>query len=283
MLTVLGTTPTKAALWGIISVVIVSYFRRASAMTPSKIVSALINGAKGAVDVAIACAAAGIIIGVFTMTGLGLKLSNLVITLSQGNLLIALILTMVACIILGMGVPTAAAYIITAALVAPALSDLGVEPIAAHMFIFYFAIISAITPPVALAAFTGAGIANSNSMRTAFTASRLGIVAYIVPFSLVYGPSLVLVGTPTQIVLSTVTALIGVFLLGIGVQGWFLFKLNNWVRAFLVILSLTLIKPGLMTDTIGIIGAIVITLWIYKKKKNMGIRSEPLVNEKSMY
>ena len=226
----LGTTPTNAALWAIIAVVLVSFRTKESAMGPKKIILAMENGAKGVVDVAVACAAAGLVIGIFTLSGLGLKLSNLVIAASQGNLLVALFLTMIICIILGMGVPTAAAYIITAALVAPALVDMGVVPIAAHMFIFYFAILSAITPPVALAAFAGAGIAGANQMKTGFTASRLGIVAYIVPYMMVYGPGIVLEGSVISIIHTSITAFIGVILLGPGVQGWMFIKLNPYYR-----------------------------------------------------
>jgi TRAP transporter 4TM/12TM fusion protein len=264
---VIGTTPTNAALWAILAVIIISFRTKESSMKPKRIIEAMEGGAKAAVDVAVACAAAGIVIGIFTLTGLGLKLSNLVITVSQGNLLIALILTMIVCIILGMGVPTAAAYIITAALVAPALAKMGVEPIAAHMFIFYFAILSAITPPVALAAFAGAGIAGSNSMRTGFTASRLAIVAYIVPYMMVYGPGLVLVGSPLDIIHTSITAFIGVVLLGMGVQGWLFMKLSLFPRILLVGFALSLITPGLLTDLVGITGGALIILWMYQKNR----------------
>lgn len=269
MMLVFGSTPTSAALWAIVAVILTSYRGKDSAMGPKKILSALEIGAKGLVEVAIACAAAGLVIGIFTLSGLGLKLSNLVISLSGGNLLLALVLTMIVCIILGMGVPTAAAYIITAALVAPALVNMGVEPIAAHLFIFYFAILSAITPPVALAAFAGAGIAGANSMRTGFTATRLAIVAYIVPYMIVYGPSLVLVGSPRDIIHSLATALIGVILLGTGVQGWMFMKLNLWTRVVLIVMSLALINPGFLSDSIGFVGGSLLAIWLYRKSKKI--------------
>lgn len=154
------------------------------------------NGVYGAASVAIACACAGIISGVISLTGLGLRFSSILIQLSGGNLLVMLLLTMLAAIIMGMGLPTSAAYVILAVLTSPALIELGVTPLAAHFFIFFFACISTITPPVALSAYAGAGIAGADPMKTGWTAFRIGLAGYIIPFLVVYKPAIMMIGTP---------------------------------------------------------------------------------------
>lgn len=273
LLLVLQWTPTKSACWTIAIMVAVTLIRKVgrSNMGPKNIIAALADGAKNALQVSIACAAAGIIIGVITLTGLGLKFSYLVISLANGNLLLGLILTMVACIILGMGVPTAAAYIITASLGVPALVQLGVEPIAGHMFCLYFACISSITPPVALAAYAGASVAGSDPMKTAFHATRLGISGFIVPYLFVYGNELLLIGTTGNIILAFFTALFGVYFLSVGMQGYFVNKVNPLLRIILVGSALGLMKPGLTTDFVGIsLGIVVLAaLFILNKKKGL--------------
>lgn len=253
LLIIISYTPTKAALYSLVAVVLASFLGREARMTPDRILRALINGSKSVLPVATACAAAGIVIGVVTITGLGLRMSNLIVTLSGGSLFIALILTMITCMLLGMAVPTSAAYIITASLGAPALIRLGVSPLAAHLFVFYFACISAITPPVALAAYAGAGVAGSDPMRTGFIATKLGVAAYIVPFMFVYGPPLILVGPPWEVLLAGVTSTVGVFLLASGFEGW-LHGPASWIeRVLLIAGSLLLIKPGIGTDLLALL------------------------------
>lgn len=247
-----GYSPMKAGLYGILSTIVVSYVRQNTRLTPAKIISALESGAKGAVEVAIACATAGIVIGVLTLTGLGMRFNAVILAIAGDNLLLTLFLTMCTSIILGMGLPTVAAYIIQAALTVPALVNLGVEPLAAHMFIFYFAIISAITPPVALAAYAAGGIAGSDPMKTAFQACKLGIAAFIVPYMFVYAPSLLAIGEPDRIALAAVTALIGVVALAAASVGYFIRKANIIERIIFLGAALTLIKPGLTTDFIGL-------------------------------
>jgi TRAP-type uncharacterized transport system fused permease subunit len=161
-----------------------------------QIIHAIKNGVYSAAAVAIACACAGIISGVISLTGLGLRFSSILIKLSGGNLLVLLVLTMLAAIIMGMGLPTSAAYVILAVLTSPAMIELGVEPLAAHFFIFFFACISTITPPVALSAYAGAGIAGADPMKTGWTAFALGLAGYIVPFLVVYKPAIMMIGTP---------------------------------------------------------------------------------------
>ncbi|MEW6228596.1 MAG: TRAP transporter large permease subunit, partial [Bacillota bacterium] len=217
------------------------------------IASALFDGAKSSVGIISSCACAGIVIGVLSLTGAGLKFAQMVLALSHGNLLPALALSAVASLVLGMGLPTTASYLICAAVAAPALVELGVPPLAAHMFIFYYACISAITPPVALAAYAGAGLAKANPMRVGTTAVRLGLVAYIVPFMFVYGPPLLAQGSLGSILWAAITAIVGVGALAMGIEGWIGNRgIGIVARALLVVASLTLIKPGLMTDMIGL-------------------------------
>jgi len=207
------------------------------------------------VEVAAACAAAGIIIGTITVTGLGLMFSSLIIDLSGGYLMAALPLTMLACLALGMGVPTTAQYIIISALAAPALTYMGVVPIAAHLFIFYFGTRADITPPVALAAYAGAGIAGSSPMRTGVTAFQLGIAGYIIPFMFVYAPVLLILpgGGFLHILIAVVTALLGVYCLAASVQNCLAVQTTWPERVSLLLVALLLIKPGLRTDILGMI------------------------------
>ena len=199
-----------------------------------------------------ACATAGLIIGVLNMTGTGLKFAGAVIAFSGGSIPVALFLTMCASLVLGMGLPTAAAYLICAAVVAPALTGLGVPVLTANLFIFYFACLSAITPPVALAAFTASFLARSNPMSVAFTAVRLGFVAFIVPYMFVYAPSLLFQGSPLTIATTIVTALAGVVFIGSALQGYFLgARLPAASRVLFFAAAITLIIPGYLTDGIG--------------------------------
>ncbi len=252
VLTVLKSSPNKAALLAILSVLIVSSFSRNTIMNPSKILSALVNSSTSAIGIISACATAGIIIGVLNLTGVGLTFASLIISFSGNILIVALFLTMIACLVLGMGLPTAAAYVITASVMAPALVEMGVPLLAAHMFVFYYACLSAITPPVALAAFAGAGVAGAKPLEVAFLSVKLGISAFIVPFMFAYNPTLLLKGSIVGIVISVFTSLVGTFALATSVQGWFWGrKINYFFRGMFLFSSFVLIKPGIVTDIIG--------------------------------
>lgn len=254
VMTILKASPIKAAIWAIASTIIVSALKKQTRLSWRKIIDCLADGAKSALGMIAACATAGLIIGVLNLTGAGLKFATVILSFSGGSLPLALILTMCATIILGMGLPTTAAYLITAAVVAPALIQMGVSPLAAHMFVFYFACLSAFTPPVALAAYAAAGIAKAKPMQVALTAMKIGIVAFIIPFVFVYGPAILLIGSPAEIALATITALIGVFSLASAVEGWFLgFMGNVFIRIMLLISSLLLIVPGVLTDIFGLV------------------------------
>jgi len=248
-----GYTPLLAGFYAVLLTIVISMVRKATRMNPRKVYAALEAGALSALPVAAACAAAGIVIGVVNLTGLGLRFSSLIINLSGGSLLVALVLTMVASLILGMGLPTTPAYVIQAALAVPALVNLGVPIIAAHLFCLYFAVISAITPPVALAAYAGASISGGNAMTTGFIATRLGLAAYIIPYMFVYGPALLTIGEPLDVVLAAVTALVGVVGLAAAAEGWLLGRMAVWERLLTLGSALLLIKPGWVTDLAGLI------------------------------
>jgi TRAP-type uncharacterized transport system fused permease subunit len=209
-------------------------------------------GARNAMEPLAACACAGIIVGVISLTGLGLKFAGGVINLAHGNIPVILVLSALVCLVLGMGLPTTAAYIITASVVAPALVQLGIPPLAAHLFLFYFACISSITPPVALAAYAAAGVAGASMVSVGITAVRLGIIGFIIPFMFVYSPSLLLSGPNLEILMACTTATIGIIALGLGFERWLWGSLNMGMTGGLVAAALLLIKPGWITDMIGL-------------------------------
>jgi TRAP transporter 4TM/12TM fusion protein len=261
-------SPERAVFWAILATIFCSYLRRETRMSLSEIVSGFREGATGAVEVAAACATAGIIIGSITVTGLGLKFSSLIIDLSMGYLLLALPLTAIACLALGMGVPTTASYIIISSLAVPALINYGVVAIAAHMFIFYYATRADVTPPVALAAYAGAGIAGANPSKTGYTAFWLGMAGYIVPFMFIYGPELMLIGKPVHILWATCTAILGILFLAAAVQKCMYQKATWYESLMFFAAALLLIKPGLTTDILGFVfgGAAFMSQRLRKRK-----------------
>jgi TRAP transporter 4TM/12TM fusion protein len=252
LLAVQLTSPSFAAFWAIVSSIILSSIRKDTRLSLQGFIRALEAGSKSALSVVAACAAAGIVVGVVTLTGLGLKFSGAIIALAQGNLYLTLFFAMVASLILGMGLPTTAAYIICAILAVPALTNLGVGVLSAHLFVFYFAIISAITPPVALAAYAGSAIAKSSPMKTAVTACRIGLAAFIIPYMFVFNPALLMSGSVLSIIWVTFTASVGVFLLSCATIGWFLTAISTWERALLFATSILLIEPRVVTDIIAV-------------------------------
>ncbi len=248
-----GYSPLKAGLYASLVLLAVTYLRTPKAIKLIDYWRVFEVSGKTIVEVAVATASAGIIIGIVSLTGVGLRLSALIMAAAGGSQLLALIITMVTAIFLGMGLPTVAAYIIQAALIVPALVTLGVPLLAAHLFAFYFAIISAVTPPVALAAYAAAGIAHSDVSKTGWAAFKLALAGFIIPFMFVYGPALLLNGTLGEIILAAVGALIGIFALAAAVEGYLLIH-ANWVeRILLIISSLALIKQGIYTDLLGLV------------------------------
>ena len=262
-------TIQSAAAIAIVLAVVVSMFDKKYRMTPAKILDALAAGGKGSISVGAACGIAGIIAGTITMTGLANVLINGIVALAGSRVIIALVLTMLCCIVLGMGVPTTANYCIMAATCAPILIRMGVPTIAAHFFVFYFGIVADITPPVALAAYAGAAIAQANPMRTALNATKLAIAAFIVPYILAMNPVMVLVDVtgPLQIVGIGVTSLIGIFGVSAGLAGYFL-DFMNWPQRILAIVGgLMLIDPSVTTDIIGIVLVALVLVWQMATRK----------------
>jgi len=243
--------PVTAAMRAIGAVFLVSFVRRATWMGLGKVLSALEKGAREAVTVAVPCAVAGLIIGIVIYSGLGLKFTELMISLSGGRLIIALILVMLAVIVLGMGMPTSAAYLIGAILLAPMLIKLGVQALAAHMFIFYFAVISMITPPVALAAFAAAAISESDLWETGLQAFKIALPGFLIPFIFVYNTSILLEGPLWEIFWRTAVTLFGIAALAGAVIGHFFRPATLWERAVLLVGALSLIVPEMITDFIG--------------------------------
>lgn len=239
-------------------------------VTFTNVIEAFVDGAKNALGVALACAAAGIVIGVVTLSGLGIVFTQFVVGLAQNTLLLALVLTMIAGIVLGMGMPTTPAYIILTSLLVPAIIKLGVIPPAAHMFAFYFAVLSAITPPVALAVYAAAGIAKADLWTSGWAAVKIGAAGFIVPFMLIYEPALLMIGTWPQIIQAFFTASLGILLFAGGLHGYFVTAANAWQRAVLIVAGLMLIDPGLITDIIGLALAIFVAgyQWMERGKAN---------------
>ncbi|MBW1858137.1 MAG: TRAP transporter permease [Deltaproteobacteria bacterium] len=244
---------TRAVLWANVSIPLISMMRKNTRMSLAKILTGLEKGALTAAPVVAILSLGGIVVGMITLTGLGLMLSSILIELSHGSLFILLLMTMVASIILGMGVPPVAAYIILAILVVPALIRMGVYPLAAHLFVFYFGTIAGITPPMAPDAFVAAGIADSPMMKTALTACRLAIVIFILPYIFVYNNALLMIGNFWQIIWVSLTALLGVFALAAAVQNFMSRKVPFLLRIVLFGTSLSLIIPGYKTDLIGMV------------------------------
>ena len=268
-LLVSGYTPMRAALVAIVLSILCSALRKSTRMKPIEIVRGLDRGARNVLSVLVACASAGIIIGVVTKTGVGLKLASGLLDLSGGLLLPTMFFTMITAIILGMGVPTTANYVITSTIAAPALVQMGVPVLCAHMFVFYFGIIADVTPPVALAAFAGSGISGGNPLRTGINASKLAIAAFIIPYMFVLSPVLLMIeGTALDLLLTTLTALIGMVALSSALIGYLADDCSTVERLVLIAGGLMMIKPGFLTDIAGFALFVVILLLQLKRRKS---------------
>lgn len=251
-----GRSAAFAALCGIASVVPTTWLRASTrgTFTWRAIGEALEAGARNTVIVALACASAGLVIGTITLTGLGLSFTGVVLQLSQDSQILALVLTMLAGILLGMGLPTTPAYIVQVALLVPALVKLGVQVEAAHLFVLYFAVLSAITPPVAMAVYAANGISHAKLMETSWAAVKLGLTGYIIPFMFVFAPALLLRGDWATVALAVVTATIGVTCLAGALHEHFFWgKARSWERVLLFVAAIVLIKPGWQSDLVGVV------------------------------
>ncbi|RJQ67651.1 MAG: TRAP transporter permease [Desulfobacteraceae bacterium] len=271
-LMVLMLSAYRSALYGIIALILASWISKQDRMGIKAVAVTLSKGARGSMEIIATCAAAGIIVGVLTQTGLGQKFAMIIFTYSQGSLLLALIFTMCIAIILGMGMPTTAAYAISASVLAPALiREFNVIPIAAHLFIFYYACLSALTPPVALASFAAAAIAGEKPWPVGFQSMRFALAGFIIPFMFIYGPAMVLVGSTWEIVSVIVTGLLGTLALAGAAQGWLLARLTLLQRAVMLAAAIALIKPGWITDIVGLglLLAMTSMQWVAGKKMRL--------------
>ena len=276
LLVVLVSTNTRSmqfsASVAIVATILVGLFNKDDRITFTKIIDALESGAKGTISVAVACAMAGIVAGCVTSTGLASKMITAIVSVANGHAMIALVLTMLCCIVLGMGVPTTATYCIMAATCAPILvsPEIGIPVISAHFFVFYFGIVADITPPVALAAYAGSAIAKSSPMKTAFTATRLAIAGFIVPYICSLSPAMLLIDAgPAEVVMIVITSLIGIFGVAAGLSGFIYKKMNPLMRALIVVGGITLLIPGTMTDVIGfvMVGGVILLQRLGAKKQ----------------
>ena len=260
-----------AAAIAIIAAIVVSFFNKGNRITPNRIWEALAAGGQGMIAVAAACGVAGMIAGTITMTGLANMMINGIVVLAGNHVIIALFLTMLCCIVLGMGVPTTANYCIMAATCAPILVRMGVPAIAAHFFVFYFGIVADLTPPVALAAYAGAAIAQANPMKTAVTATKLAIGAFIVPYVFALNPAMLLIDTTAMdVVLIVITSLIGIFSVSASLEGYLLRNMAWYQRIICLAGGLLLIYPGWVTDSIGVaLVAVVLILQLISRKKSI--------------
>lgn len=263
-----------AAAIAIVAAIVVSMFNKETRITPKKLLEALAAGGQGMITVAAACGVAGIIAGVIGVTGLAYTLFNAIVSIAGDKIIIALFLTMLCCIVLGMGVPTTANYCIMAATCAPILVQMGVPMVAAHFFVFYFGIVADLTPPVALAAYAGAAIAQANPMKTAFTATKLAIGAFIVPYVFALNPAMLFINTDGvwEVILICITSFAGIFGVSAALEGYFLTHMSWYERIISVAGGLLLIYPGAVTDAIGLgLVAVVLAIQFIKKKNHKNV------------
>jgi TRAP transporter 4TM/12TM fusion protein len=245
------SSATKAAFWAIVAAVFMSQFRKNTRMTVRSVGVALERGMKGSIIVANACASAGIITGAIALSGMGLRFSDILINIAGGSLIVLLLLTMVASLIIGLPLPPVSSYLVLAVLAVPAMVKLGVHPMAAHLFVFFFGTMGNISPPVAPTSFAAAGIAGSNPFKTTNLAFLISFPSYLVPFLFVYSPQLMLYGSIGAITITVITAFLGVGCMAVAMQGWFLKQLSWLWRIFVFVTGLLLVVPETVTDLIG--------------------------------
>jgi len=261
LLAIANWTPQKASLGAVAALFFIGLFREKMRLGPKRIFSATIGGLHQYLDIGFICAGVGMIIGIVVLTGIGLRLSSELVRIAGGSLLLLLVLAAMSSLILGMGMPSVPAYIVLVILVAPALTQLGLPPLASHLFLFYFAIASFITPPVCISAYVAAGISGGSMMKTGLEASRIGSVVYVVPFLFVYHPVLLLKGEVTEILLAAISGAIGIVLLAAGIQGYFLKRTNRLQRILLLLGGSFLFVPGWTGDVVGVSLGILTLVW----------------------
>jgi len=264
-----GYSPMKSAFYGVVATSIIIIFTSKEIRGIPKIFfNALEWGARNTIGVAIACACAGIVLGIVSMTGIGIKMTTAILQMSGGNILYALFLAMIGSIILGMGLPTAVAYIIAAIVTCPALIQLGIKPLSAHMFVFYFAILGTITPPVCLSVYVASGIAQSNWLKTAFNAIIMALPGFIVPYMFIFNDSILLMGAEFQILKTFLTTVIAVFALSITTMGYYLTRLNVVERLISGTAAICMVVSDFKINLIGIVLIIIVHIYQNFKRKN---------------
>jgi TRAP transporter 4TM/12TM fusion protein len=282
---VFNLQPENAVMWAIVGVIVpaVIFGFEGKRFGPAALFDALRETGHGALDLILITAAAGIVIGVLAISGLGYQLTLILVQVGQGNIFLLLFLAAAVCIVLGMGLPTVGVYVLLAALVAPSLVEVGIKPIAAHMYVMYFGMMSMITPPVAIAAFAAASIAGADAMRTGFTATVFGWTAFIIPVLFVFSPTLLLIGTPVAVLIAFMTAVLGVFLISIAVVGHYLRPLGVAMRLLFVAAGLAALTPadmfpgGTIVDLLGIVGGVLLLANEYyiKVRKRPAAAAQP--------
>ncbi|MCX8023070.1 MAG: TRAP transporter permease [Syntrophorhabdaceae bacterium] len=262
---VAGYTPSMVVIYTLIAVFIMSLFKKEFRLGPKKLFEGMSSAATESVSVTSACAMAGVIIAIVLLTGLGVKIGNFVLYFSKGHLYLALPFIMIASLVLGMGLPTVVCYILLAVTTAPPIIKMGVDPMAAHLFIFYFGMLSMVTPPVGMAFYAGAALAGAPTMKTGWTAWKIALAGFLLPFMFVYSPALILKGNPLEVALASISALIGATALSASVVGYFKGELSWFKRVMAFCAALFLIKPGWITDVIGLV--LMILIWVAQRKK----------------
>jgi TRAP transporter 4TM/12TM fusion protein len=271
-LLVQGASPQLAGFWALVAAVAASAVRRETRLGPRRAFTVLVDGAQGAMPVALACATVGIVVGVVALSGLGLKLATGIVGIAQGSLLVTLLLTMVAALVLGTGLPTSATYIVTSIMAAPALVQLGVPVLAAHMFVFYFGILADLTPPTAISTYATAAIAGADVWRTQWTAMTLALSGFIIPFAFAYDPVLLLVhAAPGPLLLRTGAATLGIVMLSAGLIGYLTAPVRPWERGVLLAGAVLLIFPGLVGDLLGAVGFAAV--WLSQRLARSRVRA----------
>jgi TRAP-type uncharacterized transport system fused permease subunit len=269
---VMGFTPIMAVFWATVITFAVSFIRKDTALAPKKLVKALRGGSIGVLTVASTCAAAGIIVGVVTLTGLGLKFSSIIIAYAGGNLFLTAVYTALIVWVIGLAVPVTASYIISVVIAAPAMIQLGVPDFAAHMFVFYYAILSEVSPPTALSCFAAAALTKGDPYKTTMYAWKYTLPAFIVPFMFTLDPKgvgILLKGPVMDVIWTTITAFIGIAALAGGVENWFLKKTTFYERIMLIAAGLSLVYPQPLYDIVGF-GLLAVTIVLQKLRKDEG-------------
>jgi TRAP transporter 4TM/12TM fusion protein len=248
-----GRSALFAGFWGLVAAFLAAAVRRETRIGPREAIAVLIDSAQNAMPVALACATVGIVVGVVSMSGLGLKLASGIVGISHGNLFLTLVLTMIAALVLGTGLPTSATYIITSIMAAPALVGLGVPKLVAHMFVFYFGILADLTPPTAISTYATSSIAGADVWKTQWLAMMLALSGFIIPFSFAYDPAILLIGASVpHIAWRAIAATLGIVMLGAGLIGYVRAPTRPWERLLLLVGAVLLISPGAWTDVLGL-------------------------------